>query len=335
MSRSVVCGLICGLWCVAVLGQEADLTENVPVLIADEAPVETPLPQLIEELSAASFASRQAAAKKLLAAGVPGVQAVSKSAETDDLDLALTCVGILRDALQSTDKAVSQAARSALEKLAQSPQKSVAQRAKLALEPAPEINPGGAFIPGAPPFGIIAGGGMKIRVQIQQGNGTRHITVQENDKEIVIDEVTGTSLTITVTEPVEGKKQSQTYKAKDAAEMKLKHPEIHAVYEKYTARNARIPRGFGNQGVLIPGVPGFAPVPGQGIQRRRLVNPLKAAVFVEQVDEIQQEIAKLTDKLALKLKDPASKPNDLLGLVEQLQQANEKLKAAQTGLDQP
>jgi len=291
--------------------------------------------QSITRLSSRSLAERQKAARELLEAGVPGLEAVGQAADTEDLDLALSCLGILQNGLSAKDPAVQKAARDALQKLTTSPLEAVSQRARLLLSPPAkvEINPGGAFVPGDPPLGIVRrGANISVRVEMQ-GNDIRKITAREDDREVIIDEVTGKSLVITVTNTVNGQKQTETYAAKNAAELKTKHPAAFELYTRYTSppKPGGNPANSRRNPFPFPGGPPFPPAP----NLQRIYNPFKASAYIDEVIEIEHEIGNLTDTLTQLATKGKATQAELEQAARHLQEARDRLKAARRQLDLP
>lgn len=78
----------------------------------------------------------------------------------------------------------------------------------------------------------IAGGGMVVRnMRIQVIGGQAAPAAKAQSKSVTIVE-NKDSLEVTITEAIDGKPDTKTYKAKDAAELKEKHPEAHKAYEE-------------------------------------------------------------------------------------------------------
>lgn len=338
----MLAGLLLLLTAMAVWGQESKPAESAPQAPAKEkdapqpesvapdsptkdaekAEAATPeqLQQWIKDLVHQKFATRQAASQKLVQAGVPGMEAAAEAAKTEDLELATRCLAVLTEGLTAKVEEVRKAARSALEALAKSENKSVAQRARQALD-TPRGLPGipGGFGPG------IGRNFQQIRVQVV--NGIREITVIENGKEIVIKDNNGKDISVTVTETVNGQKQSQIYKGKDEDDLKKNHPEGHALFAKYSQG--------GNGGVRIQiggnafGGNIFMPVRPQQV-RRRILNPLKAADLFEEIDKLRQKLEEANARLAKAAESEKPDPAELKKISEEIQASTKRLTEIKT-----
>ncbi len=250
------------------------------------------LQQWIKDLVHQKFATRQAASQKLVQAGVTGMEAAAQATQTEDLELATRCLAVLTEGLTSKDKLVRNAANSALETLAKSDNQSVAQRARQALDTPREL----PDIPRGLPPGF--GQNLQMRgiqqIKIHAVKGVREITVTDNGKGIVLKDNNGKDITVTVTETVNGQKQTQTFAGKDEEDLKKNNPLGYALYKKYSRFNAnggvQIQIGgnaFGGN-LLMPGVPP---------QLRRRTNPIKAGALLDEVDQLRQKLEDSNERL--------------------------------------
>lgn len=290
--------------------------------VAEKAEVATPeqLQQWIKDLVHQKFATRQSASQKLVQAGVPGMEAAAEAAKTEDLELATRCLAVLTDGLTSKVEEVRKAAKSELETLTKSDNRSVAQRARQALE-----TPRG--IPGIP-GGVGGGIGRNIRqIRVQVVNGIREVTVIENGKETVLKDNNGKDISVTITETVNGQKQSQTFKGKDEEDLKKNHPEAHALFEKYS-------KG-GNSGVRIQiggnalGGNIFVPVLPQQM-RRRILNPIKAADLFDEIDKLRQKLEEANARLAKAAESEKPDPGELKKISEEIESSTKRLTEIKT-----
>jgi hypothetical protein len=292
--------------------------------------------QWIKDLDSDAFATRQTAAEMLYQAGKPVIAALEQAAGGKSLEVTMQSVNVLRRQLQSADNETKQAAKDALERLSksQSPAAAPAKEA-LAPPPAPPVNQnplalirgfggpgfGNLQIQGGNiqivPNGIPAGGLQVFRIQANLGgNGNRTTDVNENGKKIHIqDDQNG--IEIKVSENVNGKDKTETFKAKDADELKKKSPEAHKLYEKYMNGP-----GVGNiqiQALPLPG--GFQPIAPQP------QNTDAAKAAAQQIAEAQKRIAEAADNLR---KNAGGAPNgdDLKRALDQLDEARKELEGA-------
>ena len=273
-----------------------DRPDSPPVPVEQSAPEGISPEQLkewIQNLSHQRFATRQTASRKLVEAGVPGMKAVAEAAKTDDLEVATRCLAVLTEGLNSNNEAVRNIAKSALESLSKSENTSVAQKARLALETPRELP--------AIPDGLPPGAGqnrpaqMVRQIRFRDVNGVREITVVENRREIVIKDTKGKDISVTVTETINGKKLSETSTGKDADDLKNNSLQAYALYKRYTSPNAnggiKIQMGgniFGGNALLQP--PAARQMP-------RIINPLKAADLLDEVEKLRQKLAEANGRL--------------------------------------
>lgn len=284
-----------------------------------EAATPEQLQQWIKDLVHQKFATRQAASQKLVQAGVPGMEAAADAAKTEDLELATRCLAVLTEGLTSKVDDVRKAAKTALEALTKSENKSVAQRARQALD-----TPRG--IPAIPGVFVPGNGRNFQQIRVQVVNGSREITAIENGKEVVIKDTNGKDISITITETVNGKKQSQTFKGKDEDDLKKNHPEAHALFEKYAKGNGavRIQIGGNAFGGNI-----FMPVLPQQMARR-VLNPLKAANLFEEIDKLRQKLEEANGRLAKAAESEKPDPAELKKISEEIQSTTKRLTEIRT-----
>jgi flagellin-like hook-associated protein FlgL len=316
--------------------EKADATKSQP------SPAE--ISQWIKDLDSDTFATRQTAADMLVQTGKPAVEPVAEASVGKSLEVTMQAIGVLRRLMQSTDAATCDAAKAALEQLAKS-ESAAAVPAKEALKPPPaasnppgnfglgningnvrifgggniQIGPGGNIqvLPGG---NIPAGGVQVFRIQANNVNQTRSVDVNENGKRThITDDQNG--IEVKVTESVGGKEKTDTFKAKDADELKKKFPEAHKLYEKYMAGG-----GIGNLpiqaqampiqiGVLQPGaLPGIAPPPAPNAEARK------------QIAEAQKRLAEATANLRKNAGAPGG--DDFKRALDQLEEARKALEEA-------
>jgi hypothetical protein len=191
--------------------------------------------QWIKQLDADKFTDRQAASEKLHAAGKAAIPALTKAAGGDSLEMTVRSIDLLQRFMGSDDKAVKDAAKEALEKIAESPKAGTARRAKQALNPEQEPEP--QFPMGVPqmiPNGLMPNGvGVSKSVSISNANGVKDIKVEEGDRKIHITVNADKSIKMEITEKKDGKDDTKKYEAKKPDELKKKSPKAYETYKEY------------------------------------------------------------------------------------------------------
>ncbi|HEV3417001.1 MAG TPA: hypothetical protein VG056_09320 [Pirellulales bacterium] len=333
----------------SALADDAPPTETEAAAKSQPSPAE--IAQWIKDLDSDTFATRQTAAEMLYQAGKPAIEPVAEASVGKSLEVTMQAINILHRLTQSADKETHDAANDVLERLAKS-ESAAAAPAKQALAPAPAANPpvanpaiirgfggfGGGFggniqiVPG----GAIPAGGMQVfRIQANGANANRVADVDENGKRTHIEEDQN-GIEVKVTEKVNGQDKTDTFKAKDADELKKKFPEAHKLYEKYMngpgigniqgnlqIQAQAIPIQIG--GMFPPGAlpPGFAPPAARNTEEQK-----QAA---RDIADAQKRIAEATDRLR---KNDGSTPNagDLRRALRQLDEARKNLDEARDKL---
>lgn len=274
---------------VGILLVSVILTEWAPHTSAsDPAPAEKPrdenVARWIDDLTANDFQTRKAAAEKLTEAGADAADAVAEAADSDDQELPLRCVNILKDMFHSGDAKTQAAAKKALKRLTNSERTFLANLAQKALD-APPPRPGvvgpqaGARIQ---INGVMIPRGRNVRINIKTVNGKRSISVQIDEKQIEISDDNGQDITVTVTEPTKDEngntvRKPKTYTAEDFEELQKNHPDAAKLYRQFAAN------GFGRQ---IP-ARRIPPFPGRvDILKRQL----------EQLDQMMERIEDRVDE---------------------------------------
>jgi hypothetical protein len=240
----------------AIFGALASMIATAATLAADlaEAPTDEAIQSWIKELNADRFEVRRRAEEELVKAGsAPAsgplvIERLMEAVGRGNLEVANRTVNILKELLASSEPATSEAAREALGRLAASENKAIAARAASVIQPEPKpSHQAGAMRPG--PLGgggIIIGGGGKLQInggfggqmvefQVMGNQGQRTIHARDNDRTVDIKDDTLGGISMTVVETVGGKEVCKEYAARDANELKAKHPEAYAIYEKHTA----------------------------------------------------------------------------------------------------
>ena len=323
--------------------------DTTPVAPRDEATPVAAAPHnadeiaaLIRDLDADKFDLRQRATEQLSKGDASAIDPLIDATGKGSLEVDMRAVTILKELYQSPDTKTKLAAKAALEKLSKNENKAIAARAESVLKPqaqnaaVPQNRPGMFFPPLPGNIGgriQINGGGGNIQViQIQAGIGggnvNRAIQVRENGRSIKINE-DNNGIKISVTEPVNGKEETKNYEAKNAEELKKKHPEAHKLYEKHAAK-----MGGANIVVQAGGVPVQLPrrvLPGAPAQPNPPALPGQPAPKNDnqrEADRQLNEARRQLDEAAKQLR--AAAEGNAAG--EQLRQALDKLEAASRAL---
>lgn len=291
--------------------------------------------ELIQQLDADKFTDRQAASQRLSDAGKAAIPALVEAAASPSREASSRSIDILKKHSQSQDEATKKAAREALEKLAKSDDSRVAAAAAQALKPKddPNVPAVGGLVPGIQIGGgqvqiqvqAIAGGNVNRRVGIQNVNGVKTTTVEENGRKVKIVEDPQNGIKMEVTEKVDGKEETKKYEAKDADDLKKNHPEAHKIYEQSTKQqNVQIQIGGGAIPAL-PLAPGIAPraipvLPG-------FRNPAQMRAVQEQLERVQKELKDAEQRLK-KAAENSPQADELGKSVQQLEEARKQLEEA-------
>jgi len=327
------------LTCSLAFSQDAD---SKPEAGEAKAASTAELDKLMEQLDANSFSERQAAQQKLAEIGKAAFPALEKGTQNVSREVAVRSLDILKGQLQKGDDATKAAAKEVFERLAKSNDPSLAKRAAEALStPKPMVQPplglpGPGIVPGrigAAQIEIkVAGGAGNIRkMKVTEVNGIKSIEAEGNGKKVQITDDPAKGIQMEVTETKDGKETTQKYEAKDAAELKTKHPEAHKLYEEYSKQPAGIqlrvggfPGGAIPPGALPPGFPAIPIAPAAPIRvpRFKILRP----------DDL--EAAKSSADSALKELESAIKSlKDAKGDNDVVKKAQEQLEAAKKQLD--
>jgi hypothetical protein len=262
MSRRLLFRLSCfaALCCPAIsFAEEPARTAEVKAPAATATTAE--IADLVKELDADDFKARQLAAEKLSTLGKQAIPALSEAAQSTQLELMSQSLGILRRFYQDNNAELKAAAKEALEKVAAGTNPNAAQRAKDLLAPPKDngsdpnqgniiagngrgqiiINGGGRIQIGAMPIQIGAGARVFSK-SISNKDGVKTTKVKQDGVEI---EITEGKEEITVKKTENGK--TEEFKAKDAEELKKKHPAGHELFEKHAGDNNNAAGAIGLQ----------------------------------------------------------------------------------------
>jgi hypothetical protein len=262
--QCVIAAAIVSCAATAAAGEKSALT---PSLATSAGQID----KLIAQLDSDQFGQREAAGVELQAIALPAVAALRKAAVGNSLEVSYRAVDILRRLFASSDAAVKAAAREALEGIARSGHGAAAPRAAAVLKPKPKLedNPWGPFglgrgrpmrlAPNLQGFNLVVGpnvlgGGIATRrVTTSTVNGVKETEAEEVGRKIKIRQDAQGGIQIEITTSKNGQPVTEKYAAKNAAELKNKHPQAHDLYQQYAV-------GQGAAGMAINGMgPGWAP----------------------------------------------------------------------------
>jgi hypothetical protein len=224
-------------WLIAVVccfATFAQAEENAPQLSEE-------LRGLIQQLDADAFGERQAASQQLAKLGKQAIPALEEAIRGESVEAASRSFELLQRLLTKGDNDAQAEARAALERLAKGDD-AAARRAQQLLKPTtPEDVP---QTPAARPR-IRLGGGAPIRipvapavavrrsVKVNINNGLKTIEVDDNGKRIKILDDPAKGIELETTETKDGKETTEKFAAKNAEELKIKHPEAFKLYNEF------------------------------------------------------------------------------------------------------
>ncbi len=291
--------------------------------IAGTAPQPPPtadeIARLVKELDANRFALREAAQQRLAAAGRAAVPELTKAATGDSLEAAMRAIAILRKHLQESDASTRAVAKEALEKIAKCDRPAAASAAAEALKSPPPNQPttplqGGIQIDGQ--FNFQPGGVRSRQFSMRGVNGVKEYDIREDNRTIKIVDDPANGIKIEVTEKKDGKDETKKYEAKNADELKEKHPDAFKIYEENTKQPTGI-RIFGGQNPFDGVRPAPPPIP------RAILN-IFGREFAEPLDRANEQLND-AGKLIKKRLEKDGKNDDLAKALEQLEEAKKQL----------
>jgi len=249
--------------------QPADepITAATDSTVAEEPPRQQ-VRQLITQLNDDKFAVRQSASQQLAEMGAAVVPDLAQAAQGKHLEVTSRALDVLKKFLTANDPDSQIAARQALQELAATDHAAAASGARKILaghQPPQQNTPFGQLFPnGRVPLpagrivqrqakiqlqiqGGFGGGNLRNniqlkKIQIRQAGGRRTIEATDNEREIKIVEDQQNGIQLEVTEGAGDQRKTKKYTAKNAAELKKKHPQAHKLYEKYSHNNGLILR---------------------------------------------------------------------------------------------
>ncbi len=285
------------------------------------------LDQLVQQLDADAFADRQAASQRLAELGRAAIDALIRAAASESLEANVRALDILKKHLDSQDAELKKSAKEALEKIAEGPRPASARRAKDILKAHEEreklFQQQQANVPGRIQVQAQAqmiGGQVVRRVQIV--SNVKTIEGEDKNGKFRIIEDPKEGITVELTRKKDGKEVTEKFQAKNAEELKKKHPEAYEVYK----RNSQA------DGVMIQAGPvavgQVQAAPAQVVRRNNVqMAALQLPIWIQMVDRlVTDEAIKDSSKQSLE---------ELKKKSEEARQALEKLeKRLQEAIDQ-
>lgn len=304
--------------------------------LADDAPPEPNPPatvslpseeiaRLIQQLDAPEFEVREEATKKLSKGGKRVIAPVATAAESVSLEAGTRCVAVLKELYQSRDPEVKGAAHAALKQLADGSNRPVARRAAEILTPPARTSArktAGVNIAGINVAGLPAG--QAVRISSRTTNGRTEIEVTTGETKISIAHSSGKDIIVKVQEPAPapGKEPAvKEYKARDLDELKEKHPEAHAHYEKYAGRVRTI--NLANIAAAVrPGLPANRG-PELPAETRQALADLQAAR--SEMSRLYSKVSELSRRTDVKQDELKSVLDELKALSDRIAEIQKKL----------
>lgn len=325
------------LLCTVAIGQDENpkaesKAEKTDAKAASAAEID----KLMEQLDANRFSERQEAQQKLVELGKAAFPALEKGTQHVSREVAVRSLEILKNQFQKGDDVTKAAAKESLERLTKNNDAILAKRAgEILSPPKPPVQLPGGNVPfrvggGNIQIQVVGGAGGNVKkVSVKDVNGVKEIEAEENGKKVKISDDPAKGIKLEVTETKDGKETTQKYEAKDAAELKTKHPEAHKLYEEYSKQPAGIRLQVGGfPGGAIP--PGFPAIPGARLGARgariKILRPDELKGLQDSVDSALKELESAMNGL----KDAKSGSEEFKKAQEQLEAAKkqvEELKA--------
>ena len=236
---------------------------------AENEPSTGELEKLIKQLDADQFAERQAASDELSRLGSSAFPALEQAAKSDSREASQRAIEILKKHYEGDDTPTKQAARGVLARLAADGSTRSGRQADEALNP-PLPPQFGRTVIGQPAV-RVARANIRIqapparfvkRMHVKNNNGVKEIEVEENGRKVKVVEDPKEGIQLEVTQKKNGKETTEKYSAKNAEELKQKHPEARKIYDEVNKPNGIQLQVGGAQLPIAPAqaVPG-APIP--------------------------------------------------------------------------
>jgi hypothetical protein len=215
--------------------------------------------KLIRQLDADDFADRTSASEQLAKLGQEAVPALEAGVSSASPETAMRSFALLQELFEKGNEAAKSAAKAALERLAKGDGRVSLQAKNLLTPPQPPADPNQAGIVAG--IGIARGrillgrGGLaRVAIPVEMApraiaaaevhvarsistsigpDGVKTINVDDNGKKIRIVDDPKKGIEGEYTETKDGKETTQKFAAKDADELKTKHPEAHKLYLQF------------------------------------------------------------------------------------------------------
>jgi len=290
---------------------EADVKDNV-------APDHAQRKQWIEDLDSGQFSKRQHATVELRRAGTRVFPLLVEASASESRERSGRAIQILEYYFKNGDADSKAAAEKSLKSVVENGPQRASQRASHILKPPVEpMNPAPGPQQGAIQLQVLGGlvRGAK-QIKVSNVNGVKTITSKEPGKTVELKEDPNAGIKMKVTETKNGKKKVTNYEAKNAAELKKKHPDAHKLYQELNKAGRGV---FQIQIGGIPGLPQALPPGFPQIRRLPGFGPAKGASVRQAIDGLQESI-ELLEK---------AKPGDTVARAEALK----KIKAAKEKLE--
>ena len=187
---------------------------------------------LIKGLNDKDFSERETAAKELINLGKAAIPALTRATNHKSPELSRRALEIIIGHYNGSDKKLKRRSTKALMKIAEAG-KTYAERAKKTLEPPKSEKETKNNASGKTNIQINGNKGNTKSVSIIVQNGITTVDAKENGNHVKISKGPQ-GITIENTVEKNGKKETQNYKAANAEELKVNHPEAHKLLQKYT-----------------------------------------------------------------------------------------------------
>jgi len=321
---------------------------------------EAEIEDLIEQLNADEFTTREAATKALGDGGRAVIPAMEQNAESPELEVSSRCFAVLKAIYEGTDIEARADAALALKRLCSSSQAAVARRAKsLLTPPAANLLPGGVPIPGfrLPPglrFNVqrnLQAGGRTRSVATTNVNGRVTVEAAEGSRRVLITHQNEREIRVRVTEPAPdgGEPRVTESVAANRQELKEKYPEAFKLFTEYAGQElepdhnpSRIFPPGSPPGVLPgleplpqvpapPGPPGFPPprVNGRPLDRGRRADNAgqreSRSVSIKPLAELEKRLESIVSQLRREAESDRPQTNELQRLAGELDEVRAAL----------
>lgn len=289
---------------------------------AEPAAETAQLEQWVEQLGSRNLNERRDAIEKLADADAKAIPSLKKGIEAGNPDSVRSGTLVLRMILRAGSEEGRKAAREALESLSESRLPQVSNAARSALNPADGAPPGPA--------------GRPLRMNVNIINGARTISVQETDRTVTITDTAGKEITVRIETTENGEPVAREFQGDNAEDLKTRHPEASALYERYGQLNGpqfRI-RALGFPGMVPQPFPGGVPQPPFPGRRGGLQGfpGMASGEANERIEAALKTIAETRDRLKEIAAQDRPARDDLEKLSDDLKQAEKELFAAQESL---